>query len=262
MTREEAKEIIKIIDKRYCTLYKDERQALEMAIQALSSWETYSDKLWKEAYERGKTEALSQEPILEKIAEIIEPLRHLSFDEMSDVEWQMFQVIDKYAEQEPYICDTCKHKDAEWDTEPCDGCCGNHSGYEPCDDCIFEEVSKYCIDHYCINHCHHEAKAESCEDAISREMALKECHDIVVDGELYRVIQEETLLGLPPITQKLGKWITEEISEGRKVYCSECKESADFEYVRDGDIYSSYGHGVVKKTKYCPNCGAKMESEG
>lgn len=37
-------------------------QAYGMAIQALSSWEEYSDKLWKEAYERGKTEALSQEP--------------------------------------------------------------------------------------------------------------------------------------------------------------------------------------------------------
>lgn len=40
---------------------------------------------------------------------------------------------------------------------------------------------------------------ESCDDAISREMALKECHDIVVEGERYRVIQEETLLGLPPV---------------------------------------------------------------
>lgn len=27
-------------------------------------------------------------------------------------------------------CDTCKHKDEEWDSEPCDGCCGNHSGFE------------------------------------------------------------------------------------------------------------------------------------
>ena len=43
------------------------------------------------------------------------------------------------------------------------------------------------------------------DDAISREMALKECHDIVVEGERYRVIQEETLLGLPPVTQKLDK---------------------------------------------------------
>ena len=50
---------------------------------------------------------------------------------------------------------------------------------------------------------------EPCDDAISREMALKECHDIVVEGERYRVIQEETLLGLPPVNPqepKTGHW--------------------------------------------------------
>ena len=28
-------------------------------------------------------------------------------------------------------CDTCKHKDDGWDSEHCDGCCSNHSGFEP-----------------------------------------------------------------------------------------------------------------------------------
>ncbi len=37
-----------------------------------------------------------QEPFFDKLTEIIEPLRHLSFDEMGDVEWQMLRVIDKY----------------------------------------------------------------------------------------------------------------------------------------------------------------------
>ena len=40
---------------------------------------------------------------------------------------------------------------------------------------------------------------QPCDDTISREMALKECYDIAVDGERYRVIQEETLLGLPSV---------------------------------------------------------------
>ena len=43
---------------------------------------------------------------------------------------------------------------------------------------------------------------EPCGDAISRKAALKEGYDIVIEGERYRVIQEETLLGLPSITQK------------------------------------------------------------
>ena len=40
--------------------------------------------------------ALEQEPILDKITEIIEPLRHLSIDQMSDIEWDILRVIDKY----------------------------------------------------------------------------------------------------------------------------------------------------------------------
>ena len=53
------------------------------------------------------------------------------FDAFSDQIEQAFEVL--ALSQEPYICDTCKHKGDGWDTEPCDGCCGNHSGYEPCD---------------------------------------------------------------------------------------------------------------------------------
>ena len=44
--------------------------------------------------------ALDQDPVLDKLTEIIEPLRHLAIDEMSNIEWQMLQVIDKYADQE------------------------------------------------------------------------------------------------------------------------------------------------------------------
>ena len=39
---------------------------------------------------------LEQESVLGKITEIIEPLRHLPIDEMSDIEQQILQVIDKY----------------------------------------------------------------------------------------------------------------------------------------------------------------------
>ena len=38
---------------------------------------------------------VSQEPILDKINELIEPLRHSSC-EMTNIEWQILQVVDKY----------------------------------------------------------------------------------------------------------------------------------------------------------------------
>lgn len=43
--------------------------------------------------------ALEQEAILDKITEIIDPLRHLSIDEMSSIEWDILRVIDKYREE-------------------------------------------------------------------------------------------------------------------------------------------------------------------
>ena len=51
MTNEEAKEILN-------TMYGDwrtdeEREAIEVAINALGSWDKYSSELWKIAYDRG-----------------------------------------------------------------------------------------------------------------------------------------------------------------------------------------------------------------
>lgn len=31
---------------------------------------------------------------------------------------------------EPYDCDTCKHRGKDWHEMPCDACCGAHCGYE------------------------------------------------------------------------------------------------------------------------------------
>lgn len=41
--------------------------------------------------------ALKRESVIDKITEIIDPLRHLSIDEMSGIEWDIIlQVIDRY----------------------------------------------------------------------------------------------------------------------------------------------------------------------
>lgn len=89
---------------------------------------------------------------------------------------------------------------------------------------------------------------QPCEDAISREMALKECHDIVFDGERYRVIQEETLLGLPSVTPqpKTGHWMhtTNALGDGIHV-CSCCGK-----LIKQGYL------------NFCANCGCRMRSTG
>lgn len=43
--------------------------------------------------------ALKQESVIDKITEIIDPLRHLSINEMSSIEQDILRVIDKYKEE-------------------------------------------------------------------------------------------------------------------------------------------------------------------
>lgn len=101
---------------------------------------------------------------------------------------------------------------------------------------------------------------EPCEDAISREAvysilneyhigeeeiesAMDECQNLTVNG----IISDVSLL--PSVTQKSGKWIT--VTNGRGGHeCSLCHVYAP-----------SYQNGDEWLTNFCPNCGAKMESE-
>ena len=74
--------------------------------------------------------------------------------------------------------------------------------------------------------------------------------------EKYNIVQNGTPLEQEP---KTGHWVEDNINEwSRKVFCSECGCTSPFEHVSNGNVYSASGYGVTNKTKYCPNCGAKM----
>ena len=84
---------------------------------------------------------------------------------------------------------------------------------------------------------------QPCEDAISRE-DVEECQELMEDtyGDLVYVVRMSDIRQLPPVVpqSKMGKWI-EKYHETFKYYCSICNSGSDL------------------KTKFCPNCGAKMK---
>ncbi len=79
------------------------------------------------------------------------------------------------------------------------------------------------------------------DDLISRQAAIAEAYDVAIDGSVFKVVQVETLYGLPTIDPvKRGKWMA--IGNTGIAAC-ECG------YITDR--YRIYN--------YCPKCGAQME---
>ena len=195
----------------------------DMAIQALSSWEEYSDKLWKKAYERGKTEALSQEPC--------ETIHGSTY---GGVSWGGV-----YKPQEP--CDDATLKDIF-----CMGC--EYKEQEPCTDtvsirkdilkCRVGKIVAYNVE-WLREHWQMEMDivcgVKPCDDAISRQAVL----DLLEDTNNGWIINE--VVQLPSVTQKSGKWITDEPTVFKPYICSEC---------------GIFHNGKYKN--YCPNCGCRM----
>ena len=101
---------------------------------------------------------------------------------------------------------------------------------------------------------------EPCEDCISRVEALKIIDDINIPEDM-SIFEIKSHIGvgiftLPPatFTQKKGKWKIKATGFPPEpmTVCSECGFDRDF-YIRARGF---------DKINYCPNCGAKMESEG
>ena len=119
----------------------------------------------------------------------------------------------------------------------------------PCENCIFEEGSKYCIEH-----CPYEAKQEPCDDAISREAVIGAICDYVAFEEYEDKSHTFTIRplkkridALPSVQpSRKGHWI--EVTNGRGGHeCDKCHDYAP-----------SYQTGEEYLSNFCPNCGADM----
>ena len=116
--------------------------------------------------------------------------------------------------------------------------------------------AKYILEHLpSVNTEKTDAYKQGWHDAIS--MALKETHNVYTDDGVFRVVQEETLIGVGMAyeqvsTEKTGRWI------GDKSYpiCPKCNCNIIEEYISCSDYAEMY-----KPMKYCPNCDAKMGVE-
>ena len=94
-------------------------------------------------------------------------------------------------------------------------------------------------------------------DLISREKALQEAYQIVIDGEKFEVVQVETLLGLPSAEpeRKKGKWEVQPSTGDDRPFiwwkCSECGHVIFSETERDRKEFHAF----------CGRCGADMRGD-
>lgn len=108
--------------------------------------------------------------------------------------------------------------------------------YPPCQDCNkkMDEIRRI----------YDKIKEQEPCDAISREYLKK----IAQSEGAYGYVSAHDIATAPSVTQKSGKWIETEYHRWR---CSVCREKGTSEWDNIHDV----------RTNFCPNCGAKMESE-
>ena len=85
---------------------------------------------------------------------------------------------------------------------------------------------------------------------IDREKLLRDInHYHLSDGKFQHWVEVQQAADVSPVRH--GRWILERKPDG-KPYCFHCSVcDDDFHYI-----------GITVAYDYCPNCGAKMESDG
>lgn len=72
---------------------------------------------------------------------------------------------------------------------------------------------------------------EPCDDMVSRDMALEKMADYVASGYADSVKDFEEysriICQLPPVTPKTGHWIFQDITQGKRMWCSNCNSAFD-----------------------------------
>ena len=85
-------------------------------------------------------------------------------------------------------------------------------------------------------------------DCVERQKAIDESYQVVIDGDVFDVVQVETLMGLPSVQPKKGHITYTEFCEelwGQSSICSLC--GCSWQIADDGN------------DNFCPNCGFRME---
>ena len=259
---------------------EERKKAIKAAIKALSSWEKYSDKLWKEAYERGKAEALSQEPSNDAISK--KTLKHRGMTREQNIR----AILEcNFSEAKEELIDIAVKNIMALEQEPCEDAISREdvikliecSGYDlqyrsenadMCDDVrkLPSVQPKEQEPKYWINKDNNIYKLSDVPtitvpqmngiDMVSREQVLNVIADFVTFEEY---IDENHHLTFVPLEKKInmlpsvqpnckGHWIECETN----IYsCSYCSHSISIT-PEDNDI---------NELILCPFCGAEMESE-
>lgn len=166
------------------------------------------------------------------------------------------EIIDKYAEQEQTIrqsCENCKHDRKA---------CGNDDHYGFCQNWEYADQpvnTKLMLMEANINGYAQglkdssNAEQEPCEDAVSRQAVCEIINDIrdCISVEGYWAILErlKKLPSVRPQEPKTGRWIGIDEEPHEDYECDKC-----------GYVVSTFTANIEPHTeyKYCPNCGCRM----